>query len=115
MRLFRKKKKIILSSVIMIAMMAMLLPLSVAADEHGVGGDPFTPIYEIQGDGSGSDYHGDVVVTEGIVTVNLQKSSQLSGFFIALTGGLVVALNKGAAPHRDNASRPAERNRLGAS
>jgi predicted extracellular nuclease len=52
------------------------------ADGHGACGTSFTPIYEIQGDGAESDFHGDVVVTEGIVTVDLQKSSQLSGFFI---------------------------------
>jgi predicted extracellular nuclease len=51
-------------------------------DVDGVCGDPFTPIYEIQGDGDESPSHGDIVVTEGIVTVDLQKSSQLSGFFI---------------------------------
>jgi predicted extracellular nuclease len=50
--------------------------------EFGECGDPFTPIYEIQGDGEDSPYDGEVVVTEGIVTVDLQKSSQLSGFFI---------------------------------
>jgi predicted extracellular nuclease len=61
---------------------AMLLPLPAAAADHGDCGDPFTPIYEIQGDGWGSPFHGDVVVTEGIVTVSLQKSSELSGFFI---------------------------------
>jgi len=82
MSLIRKKKKVILSSVVMIALLVMLLPLSVAADEHGDCGDPFTPIYEIQGNEPGSSFHGDVVVTEGIVTVNLQQSSELGGFFI---------------------------------
>jgi predicted extracellular nuclease len=48
----------------------------------GVCGDPFTPIYEIQGDGVSSPLSGEVVNTEGIVTVDLQMSSELSGFFI---------------------------------
>lgn len=63
-------------------MLVTLLPAVAGADDHGACGDPFTPIYEIQGDGSSSPYDGEVVVTEGIVTVDLQKSSQLSGFFI---------------------------------
>ena len=48
----------------------------------GVCGDPFTPIYEIQGNGASSPLSGEVVNTEGIVTVDLQMSSELSGFFI---------------------------------
>ena len=59
-----------------------LLPFGAAADEHGACGNAFTPIYEIQGDGSSSPYHGEVVITEGVVTVDLQMSSQLFGFFI---------------------------------
>ena len=49
---------------------------------NGDCGDPFIPIYGIQGDGWSSPFDGDMVVSEGIVTVDLQKSSQLSGFFI---------------------------------
>ena len=82
MHLIRKKLKVISFSIVVIALLAMLLPLSVAADGHGVCGDPYTPIYEIQGDGWESPFHGDDVVTEGVVTVDLQKSSELSGFFI---------------------------------
>lgn len=63
-------------------MILVLLPAAALADEFGECGDPHVPIYEIQGDGYASDYHGDVVTTEGIVTVDLQKSSELSGFFI---------------------------------
>ncbi|MGD2177162.1 MAG: ExeM/NucH family extracellular endonuclease, partial [Anaerolineae bacterium] len=43
---------------------------------------PVLTIMEIQGDGASSSFHGDVVVTEGIVTVDLQKGSELKGFFI---------------------------------
>jgi predicted extracellular nuclease len=82
MSLIRKKLKVISFSIVVIALLAMLLPLSVAADEHGVCGDPYMPIYEIQGDGWDSPVDGEVVVTEGVVTVDLQKSSELSGFFI---------------------------------
>ena len=82
MQLSNKRVKVLLVKAVTIILLAMLLPMSVAADEHGACGDPFTPIYEIQGDGWSSPFHGDVVVTEGIVTVDLQKSSQLGGFFI---------------------------------
>jgi predicted extracellular nuclease len=63
-------------------MIVAVLPAAAGADEHGDCGDPFIPIYEIQGDGDESPFHSDTVVTEGIVTVDLQKSSELSGFFI---------------------------------
>ena len=82
MSISHKKAKNISIGVVILVLLAMLLPLSATAADHGDCGDPFTPIYEIQGDGAGSDFHGDVVVTEGIVTVDLQKSSELSGFFI---------------------------------
>ena len=78
----RKWLKIFLSSALLLSMVVGLAPVS-AADGHGECGDPFTPIYEIQGDGDYSPFDGDEgVVTEGIVTVDLQKSSELSGFFI---------------------------------
>ena len=79
MSFFRKRKKVISVGIVMLALLAMLLPLSAGADEHGACGDPFIPIYEIQGEGEESDFHGDVVVTEGIVTVNLQQNSKLHG------------------------------------
>jgi predicted extracellular nuclease len=77
----------VFSSLLTISLALALLPFTSAvaapkADEHGACGDPFTPIYEIQGSEWESPFHGDVVVTEGIVTVDLQQSSQLSGFFI---------------------------------
>jgi len=77
----------IFSSLIIIAFALALAPYTSAiaaptADEHGACGDPFMPIYEIQGDGGSSPVDGEVVVTEGIVTVDLQMSSELSGFFI---------------------------------
>lgn len=68
--------------VLLVMVLAVLLPMPVAADDHGACGGPFTPIYEIQGDGANSPLVGDVVVTEGIVTVDLQEGSELSGFFI---------------------------------
>ena len=67
--------------------LTMLLPMHAAADGHGDCGDPFTAIYDIQGDGEESGFHGDTVVTEGIVTVDLQQGSELSGFFIQAVSG----------------------------
>ncbi|MAT42793.1 MAG: hypothetical protein CL609_10655 [Anaerolineaceae bacterium] len=46
-----------------------------------VCGDPFTPIYEIQGSGDASLLDGDVVSVEGIVTADFQDSG-INGFFI---------------------------------
>jgi predicted extracellular nuclease len=70
-------------AIVMLALLAMLLPPGAAADGHGACGDPFTPIYDIQGDGEFSPLDGEEdVVTEGIVTVDLQRDSELSGFFI---------------------------------
>ncbi len=64
-------------------MIVAVLPIAAAASDHGGCGDPFTPIYEIQGDGDDSPIDGEEgVVTEGVVTVDLQRSDQLSGFFI---------------------------------
>ena len=39
-----KKPIKLLPLLIVLLLLAMLLPLSAAADEHGVCGDPFTPI-----------------------------------------------------------------------
>lgn len=68
-----------------------------------VCGDPFTPIYEIQGAGSSSPFHGDVVTTEGVVTVDLQQSSEIQGFFLQdLTGDGDGATSDGIfVNHRD--------------
>lgn len=63
-------------------MIVAVLPAAAGAADYGDCGDPFTPIYEIQGDGDESPFHGDEEVTEGVVTVDLQASSELSGFFI---------------------------------
>jgi len=82
MSFFQKRYKGILVKVVTLILLAMLLPMPVAADGPGVCGDPFTPIYEIQGNEDESPFHGDVVITEGIVTVDLQQSSELRGFFI---------------------------------
>jgi len=51
-------------------------------------GNPFTPIYEIQGSGSSSPLHFSfptpqaVVTTEGVVTVDVQRTDQHRGFFM---------------------------------
>jgi hypothetical protein len=70
-----------LLAALLLSILVGLAPVSAVADD-GDCGDPFVPIYEIQGNGWSSPFHGDVVVTEGIVTVDLQKGSELKGFFI---------------------------------
>ena len=89
-------------------MLIALLPAVAGAADHGECGEPFTPIYDIQGDGSNSPFDGDVVVTEGVVTVDLQRSSQLSGFFIQdLRGDRDAATSDGIfVSHRDSWSPP---------
>lgn len=63
--------------------MVAVMPVAASASDHGACGDAYTPIYEIQGDGSDSPLDGaEDVVTEGIVTVSLQAENELSGFFI---------------------------------
>lgn len=64
-------------------MLVAALPVAASASDQGACGDPYTPIYEIQGDGADSPLDGaEDVVTEGVVTVALQAEEQLSGFFI---------------------------------
>lgn len=48
----------------------------------GACGDPYTPIYEIQGRGDQSPFEGQTVMTEGVVTVDLQRNNQHQGFFL---------------------------------
>jgi predicted extracellular nuclease len=68
-------------------------------------GDPFTPIYTIQGSGTASPMNTQSVATEGIVIGDFQSSANLSGFYIqdpngdantATSDGLFVF--DGAAP-----------------
>lgn len=91
-------------------MLVALLPVAAAADDHGACGDPFTPIYVIQGDGTDSPLDGEEVVTEGVVTVDLQGSDELSGFFIqdprgdrdpATSDGIFVSHRDSWTPHFD--------------
>ncbi len=50
-------------------------------------GDPFTPVYEIQGSGPASPLDGSKVSVEGIVTGDFQGNDELKGFFIQDPGG----------------------------
>ena len=50
-------------------------------------GDPFTPIYDVQGSGSASPLDDSVVSVEGVVTGDFQESDQLEGFFIQDAAG----------------------------
>ena len=65
-------------------MVVVLAPAAIAGDlELGACGDPYTPIYEIQGDGSTSPEDGNEVVTEGVVTVAHQaNATEIRGFFV---------------------------------
>ncbi|MBN2555864.1 MAG: ExeM/NucH family extracellular endonuclease, partial [Anaerolineales bacterium] len=45
-------------------------------------GDPFTPVYTIQGAGTASLLDGAEVAVEGVVTGDFQAGDELSGFFI---------------------------------
>ncbi len=45
-------------------------------------GDPYTPIYDIQGSGTASPINGEVVTTEGVVTVDVQRDDEHDGFFL---------------------------------
>ncbi len=67
-----------------LAMTVALVPAAAAtAADHGGCGDPYTPIYEIQGDGGSSPIDGQVVTTEGVVTVTHQANANgIRGFFI---------------------------------
>ena len=50
--------------------------------EVQVCGDPFTPIYNVQGDGFASPFDGSVVSVEGVVTGDFQGYDELRGFFV---------------------------------
>jgi predicted extracellular nuclease len=63
-----------------------LIP-SVALADDGLCGEPFTPIYEIQGSGDSSPLDGNTVTTEGVVTVDLQKTDERQGFFLQAIEG----------------------------
>ncbi len=65
-------------------MTVALVPATAAvAADHGDCGDTYTPIYGIQGDGASSPIDGDIVTTEGVVTVAHQaNANEIRGFFI---------------------------------
>lgn len=69
-----------------VAMVVAVLPAAIAAEpDFGACGDPFTGIYEIQGDGDESPLHTwpqVVVTTEGVVTVDVQLDEEWDGFFL---------------------------------
>ena len=69
--------------VLIVAMMlAAVLPIGVAQAADDVCDNDYTPIFEIQGSGGASDLVGDPVTTQGVVTADFQKSSELSAFFV---------------------------------
>lgn len=72
------KRSVAITTVLL--MVVALLP-GVAGAAPLCGSD-FTPIYDIQGSGDASPYDGQVVTTEGVVTVDLQLTSEIRGFFL---------------------------------
>ena len=71
------------------ALVVALVPtVAAVADDHGACGDAYTPIYDIQGDGFESPENENIVITEGVVTVTHQASSnEIRGFFIQDAAG----------------------------
>ncbi len=68
-----------------LALAFSLIPAVALAD--GACGDPYTPIFDIQGSGSESPLHFPfpnqaVVTTEGVVTVDVQRNDQHRGFYL---------------------------------
>ncbi len=61
-----------------IGMVVALLPGVATADDEV----DYTPIYEIQGDGDASPLVDEEVTTEGVVTVDLQLTEEIRGFFL---------------------------------
>ena len=75
-----------------LALILSLVP-SVAFAAETACGDDFTPIYEIQGSGDSSPFYdsvtdtGQTITTEGVVTVDLQKTDERQGFFLQAIDG----------------------------
>jgi predicted extracellular nuclease len=70
-------------SLTLAAVVAMTFTLTPVASAASNGcGDPYTPIYEIQGSGSSSPIVGSTVTTEGVVTVDVQRDEEHDGFFL---------------------------------
>ncbi len=55
---------------------------TIVNDDVAVCGDPYTPIYTIQGSGATTPLAGTTVSTEGVVVGDLEGSTVNSGFFI---------------------------------
>ena len=55
---------------------------TIVNDDVAVCGDPYTPIYTIQGSGAATPLAGTTVSTEGVVVGDLEGSTVNSGFFI---------------------------------
>lgn len=72
-----------LALVVTIVAVFAVLPYGAAGAADTMCGEPYTPIYDIQGSGDLSPEDGNVVTTEGVVTVSLQASeNEIRGFFI---------------------------------
>ena len=84
----RRKTRSSLAVVTVLGLLVgMLAMVPVGATEGDQCGDPFTPIYDIQGATGYSPIEGDVVWTQGVITADFQRSSELSGFFVQDVAG----------------------------
>jgi len=64
-----------------------VIPVAASASTDVDCGAPLIPIYDIQGFGSTSPCEGQTVTTEGVVTLDFQDRSQLSGYFLQAIEG----------------------------
>ena len=77
----KRRMAVLLSAFLMMG----VLPVATAGAAGHECGDPFTAIYDLQGSGSSSLFHtspSTVVTTEGVVSLDLQKTSEIRGFFL---------------------------------
>ena len=70
-----------LAVITVMLLVAAATPLATAGASTDLCGTTHTPIYDIQGAGGPSGLEGDLVTTEGVVTVDLQ-AAPLGGFFL---------------------------------
>lgn len=77
-----------------LAMTFSLLPASIAVAD-GACGDPFTRIHDIQGSDAASPEVGNLVTTEGVVTVDVQDPGYFGFFLRSLNGDGDPATSEG--------------------
>ncbi len=78
----RSRSRWIVGAASVVALVAASLVATPAGADRSTCTGDITPIYDIQGSGSSSPLDGEVVTTEGVVTVDLQMTNEIRGFFI---------------------------------